>query len=55
LSDEEIELLNNIRSSGKSIEEYMQELYQPVGEKSYKIDELSDEDVYALNLLDKIG
>ena len=55
LSDEEIELLNNIRSSGKSIEEYMQELYQPVVEKSYKIDELSDEDVYALNLLDKIG
>lgn len=55
LSDEEIELLNSIRSSGKSIEEYMQELYQPVVEKSYKIDELSDEDVYALNLLDKIG
>lgn len=55
LSDEEIDLLNAIRSSGKSIDDYLSGLYKPEETKIYKIDQLSDEDVYALDLLDKIG
>lgn len=56
LDDSEIELLNAIRSSGMSINDYLNQFKQ-VQEvtPSYKIDELSDEDVYALDLLEKIG
>ena len=57
LTDEEIQLLNSIRTSGMSIDDYMQHLQQPQEEpvRSYKIDQLSDEDVYALDLLEKVG
>ena len=57
LSDDEIELLNAIRNSGMDVNSYLQSL-QPTVEtpaKSYKIDQLSDEDVYALDLLEKVG
>lgn len=56
LDDAEIELLNAIRSSGMSVDDYLNQFKQ-VQEvtPSYKIDELSDEDVYALDLLEKIG
>lgn len=55
LNDDEIELINTIRNSGMSIQEYMESL-QPVQQtKSYKVDSLSDEDLYALDLLEKIG
>lgn len=58
LDDEEIELLNTIRKSGLSVNDFfanMQQRNQEVPERSYKIDQLSDEDVYALDLLDKVG
>ena len=56
LSDSEINLLNTIRDSGLSVEEYLNSLQQPAPQQqSYKIDELSDEEVYALDLLEKIG
>ena len=57
LSEDELQLLNTIRSSGMSINDYMSSLQQPVEEpvKSYKIDQLSDEDVFALDLLEKVG
>lgn len=57
LSDDEIELINTIRDSGMDVNDYLQSL-QPSVEtpvKSYKIDQLSDEDVYALDLLEKVG
>lgn len=54
LTDEEIDLLNSIRESGMSISEFMSQ-NQTVVQPSYKIDELSDEDVYALDLLEKVG
>lgn len=57
LDDQEIELLNTIRKSGMSVDEFFANMQQPqeVPEKSYKIDQLSDEDVYALDLLEKVG
>lgn len=57
LADDEIELLNAIRNSGMSVNDYLASM-QPqleVPVQSYKIDELSDEDVYALDLLEKVG
>lgn len=57
LSDEEIELLNTIRSSGMSVNDFMNQAQQPQDEepRSYRINELSDEDVFALDLLEKVG
>lgn len=54
LSQEEIDLLNNLRQSGLSVEDWLQSL-MPAQQPSYKIDDLSDEDVYALDLLEKVG
>lgn len=54
LSDDEIQFLNSVREKGMSIEQYLQSI-QPVVEPSYKINELSDEDVYALDILEKVG
>ena len=57
LYDDEIELLNAIRNSGMTVNDYLSAIQTlreaPV--QSYKIDELSDEDVYALDLLEKVG
>lgn len=57
LDEDEIELLNIIRNSGMSVNEFFANMQQSheVPEKSYKIDQLSDEDVYALDLLEKVG
>ena len=57
LHDDEIELLNAIRNSGMSVNDYLASIQQPqeAPTPSYKIDELSDEDVYALDLLEKVG
>lgn len=55
LNDDEIELINTIRNSGMSIQEYMESLQPAQQTKSYKVDSLSDEDLYALDLLEKIG
>lgn len=57
LDQDEIYLLNAIRDSGMSVNDFMNAMKQPVPaqERSYKIDELSDEDVYALDLLEKVG
>lgn len=53
LSDEEVSFLNKVRESGMSVDDYLQSL-QPA-QPSYKIDELSDEDVYTLDILEKVG
>ena len=56
LSDDEIQLLNTIRESGMSVNDYMNQFNTPVEQTiPYEIDKLSDEEVYALDLLDKIG
>ena len=57
LADDEIELLNAIRNSGMSVNDYLESLQTPQEApiQSYKIDQLSDEDVYALDLLEKVG
>ena len=57
LADDEIELLNAIRNSGMSVNDYLNAMQVPQEPSipSYKIDELSDEDVYALDLLEKVG
>lgn len=56
LDDDEIELINQIRTSGMRVQDYLNSIQQPVQQtKEYKIDQLSDEDVYALDLLEKVG
>lgn len=57
LYDDEIELLNAIRNSGMSVSDYLNAMQTPqeAPVQSYKIDQLSDEDVYALDLLEKVG
>lgn len=59
LTDDEIQLINMVRMSGGDIKNFLDsyaeqnapEQIQP----SYKIDELSDDEVYALDLLEKVG
>ena len=55
LDDSEIQLLNAIRNSGMTVEDYINNLTSAPAEPSYKIDQLTDEDVYALDLLEKVG
>ena len=57
LSDDEIDLLNAIRSSGMDVNNDMRTLLQPSQpqHKQYKIDELSDDDLYVLDILEKVG
>lgn len=54
LSSDEIDLINSIRESGMSVNDYFTSKI-PTPQKEYKIDQLSDEDLYALDLLEKIG
>ena len=56
LDSDEIKLLNAIRSSGMTVNDYMNQINKPEeAPKQYKVYSLSDEDIYALDLLDKIG
>ena len=56
LSNEEIDLLNAIRNSGMTVNDYLQSLQsKEVQKPSYKIDELSDDDLYVLDILEKVG
>lgn len=54
LDEDEIQLLNMIRQSGGSVQDYLNSLQVPA-EPKYNIDELSDDEVYVLDLLDKVG
>lgn len=53
-SNEEMQLIQSIRDSGMSINDYFNSLQAPP-EKTYDVDQLSDDDVYALDLLQKVG
>lgn len=58
LSDEEIAFLNDLRNSGLTIQDYLQTLHpaQEVQTTSqYKVSELSDDDLYILDILEKVG
>ena len=58
LSDEEISFLNDLRNSGLTIQDYLQTLHpaQEVQTTSqYKVSELSDDDLYILDILEKVG
>lgn len=53
-TNDEMQLIQSIRNSGMSIEDYFNSLQAPP-EKTYDVDQLSDDDVYALDLLQKVG
>lgn len=56
LEDQEIELINTIRESGLSVEEYLNQLNQQhESTPHYDVDNLSDDELYALNLLETVG
>lgn len=56
LSDDEIDLLNTIRNSGMDVNSYLKSIQpKPQTTKQYKIDDLSDDDLYVLDILEKVG
>ena len=57
LSDEEIELLNQIRESNLTPSQYIQQIQgqQVVQESQYKIDDLSDDELFLLDLESRVG
>lgn len=58
LTEDEINLINNIRSNNMTVDQYMEAYLQAnhVQEPTkYDIDQLSDEEVYAVDLLQKVG
>ena len=57
LSDEEIELLNQIRGSNLTPSQYIQQIQgqQVVQESQYKIDDLSDDELFLLDLESRVG
>ena len=52
--DDEKALLEDIRKSGLSVKDYFQSLI-PSQPKSYRVDDLDDDDVYALHLISTVG
>ena len=55
LSNDEINLINQIRQSNMSPEEYINQFAPQSEEPQYKIDELSDDEVYLLDLESRVG
>lgn len=55
LDDDEIDLINQIRNSGMSVNDYMQSLMPKPEEPVYEVDTMTDDEVYALDLLNKVG
>lgn len=57
LSDEEVTLLTQIRQSGLTPSQYLQQIQgeQIIQEPTYKIDDLSDDEVYILDLESRVG
>ena len=56
LDDDEIELINQIRESGMTPDQYIQSLQ--VSEPptpTYEVDDMSDDELFCLDLLDKVG
>lgn len=55
LDDSEAELIKTIRESGMSVQEYLNSLQPEPPAKEYQVESLTDEDLYALDLIEKIG
>ena len=52
----EIELINQIRESGMTPDQYIQSLHTPEPPvKTYEVDDMSDDELFCIDLLDKIG
>lgn len=54
LSEEEINFINELRNKGVTPQQYIESLQAPV-EPSYKVDDLSDDEIYLLDLESRIG
>lgn len=55
LDEQEILLLNEIRESGLTPQQYLSQFIPQEQSKTYDIDEFSDDELYALDLLQKAG
>ena len=52
----EIELINQIRESGMTPDQYIQSLNKPEPQaKTYEVDDMSDDELFCIDLLDKVG
>ena len=57
LAEDEIELINAIRNSGMSVQDYMQTITPQINQPQdiNQFDAMSDEDLYAFDILNKVG
>lgn len=60
LDNEEIDFINRVRQSGLSMNQFLEQVsdtiqQQPAPEPSYKVDELTDDELYILDLETKVG
>ena len=57
LAEDEIELINSIRNSGMSVQDYMQTITPQINQPqdTNQFDAMSDEDLYAFDILSKVG
>ena len=57
LAEDEIELINSIRNSGMSVQDYMQTITPQINQPqdTNQFDAMSDEDLYAFDILNKVG
>ncbi len=57
LDDSEIDLINSIRNSGMNVQDYLNSITPTVQAQSDspQIDKMSDEDLYAFDILNKVG
>ncbi len=56
LDNAEIELINQIRKSGLTPDQFIQNLQIPIQQEvQYEVDNMSDDELFCLDLLDKVG
>ena len=57
LAEDEIELINSIRNSGMSVQDYIQTITPQINQlqDTNQFDTMSDEDLYAFDILNKVG
>lgn len=57
LAEDEIDLINAIRNSGMSVQDYMQTITPQINQPqdTNQFDTMSDEDLYAFDILNKVG
>lgn len=57
LAEDEIELINAIRNSGMSVQDYIQTITPQINQPqdTNQFDSMSDEDLYAFDILNKVG